>query len=252
MAELAPIRREIVVAGDPATAFAVFTEQIGSWWPLGDLSVHGAGAAVSFTGGTIVESKPGEPDAIWGRVLAWEPPRRIAFTWHPGQPIEPGSDTPVSRVTVTFVPAGAGTLVRLEHAGWESFADPDAARAEYDHGWPLVLEEYRRAAGADEDGNGRAATWVALVHRPVRADRPVFDDPLFAEHVAFLQRMHAAGCLIAAGPLPDEPGSGMTILRLPGPDRIGDATRLATTDDRSVAEGLFSVAVRPWDVMLHQ
>ena len=42
-------------------------------------------------------------------------------------------------VAVTFGAEGSQTLVRLEHTGWEAFDDPAAARAEYDHGWPLVL-----------------------------------------------------------------------------------------------------------------
>ena len=36
----APIRREVIVATTPDRAFAQFTEQIGSWWPLQTLSVH--------------------------------------------------------------------------------------------------------------------------------------------------------------------------------------------------------------------
>ena len=43
----------------------------------------------------------------------------------------------------------------------------------------------------------------------------------------------------------------MTVLRLPGPDRFDEATRLATEDDASVARGFFSVEVRPWSVVLH-
>jgi uncharacterized protein YndB with AHSA1/START domain/uncharacterized protein YciI len=246
--ELTPIRREVFVAADPATAFTVFTDQIGSWWPLAELGLHGAGASVAFTEGRIVEIKAGEPDAIWGQVLAWEPPDRLAFTWHPGR--ERGGDAPASRVTVTFLPTSGGTLVHLEHAGWETYADPAAAREEYDHGWPMVLECYRRATGHPEDSTDEPATWLALIHRPARAGHAVFDDPLFAEHLAFLQRMRAARYLVAAGPLPDDAGSGMTILRLPGPDRITDATRLATTDDRSVAQGLFTVEVQPWHVVL--
>ena len=62
--------------------------------------------------------------------------------------------------------------------------------------------------------------------------------------------MREAGYLIAAGPLADEDGAGMTILRLPGADRLGHATSLATKDDAAVAGGLLSVTVRPWQVMM--
>lgn len=42
----------------------------------------------------------------------------------------------------------------------------------------------------------------------------------------------------------------MTILRLPGPDRIAEATAMATQDDLSVVGGLFTVTVAPWRVLL--
>jgi len=96
-------------------------------------------------------------------------------------------------------------------------------------------------------------TWVALLHRPGPAaprDGSVFDDPRFAEHVAFLVRMKEAGYLVAAGPLADEAGAGMTILRVPGGGQLEAVTRLATEDDPSVAGGFFTVAVRPWHVVM--
>jgi uncharacterized protein YciI len=95
-------------------------------------------------------------------------------------------------------------------------------------------------------------TWVALLHTPgadVPSDESLYAQPDFAEHVAFLHRMQANGYLVAAGPLADQPGAGMTVLRLPGAGRLDEATRLATEDDRSVAAGFFEVTVRPWQVM---
>lgn len=147
-AAVPPLRREVLVAAGRDLAFAVFTEQIGTWWPLGDHSVHGAGATVAFVdpgvGGRIVESRDGAEDAVWGTVSRWEPGRALAFTWHPGHGHESAS-----RVTVTFEETDGKTLVLLEHSGWEVFGERAAeARAEYDHGWPLVLAAYAvRVAG---------------------------------------------------------------------------------------------------------
>jgi uncharacterized protein YciI len=101
--------------------------------------------------------------------------------------------------------------------------------------------------------HGDDDTWVALMHRPgpaAPAEGNVVEDPRFAEHAAFLSRMHDAGYLVAAGPLTDVTGEGMTILRLPGAGRLDEATRLATEDDVSVATGFFTVAVRPWQVVM--
>jgi uncharacterized protein YciI len=95
---------------------------------------------------------------------------------------------------------------------------------------------------------------VALLHRPGPAapEGPLVEDPRFGEHVAFLNRMREAGFLVAAGPLADTDGEGMTILRLPGAGQLGTATRLATEDDVSVSVGFLAVTVRPWHVIMHQ
>jgi uncharacterized protein YciI len=188
---------------------------------------------------------------VWGTVTRWDPPEAVAFSWHPGY-----SADRASRVEVTFAAAGSGqTLVTLTHTGWEAFADPAAARAEYDQGWPFVLERYagQVAGGQDQHAGQDRHTWVALMHRPGPAaprSGSLTEDPRFGEHVAFLNRMREAGYLVLAGPLTDVDGEGMTILRLPGPGRLATATRLATEDDASVAGGFFTVAVRPWLVMM--
>jgi uncharacterized protein YndB with AHSA1/START domain len=129
-----PIHREIVVKADPAVAFEVFTDRIGSWWPLAEHSVHGAASTVGFEDREIVEVSADGQRAIWGTVTEWQPGRRIAFTWHPGSVAEKAS-----RVTVSFTPTDDQTLVTLVHEGWEVYSDPAAARAEYDEGWPKVL-----------------------------------------------------------------------------------------------------------------
>ncbi len=101
--------------------------------------------------------------------------------------------------------------------------------------------------------DAEAETWVTLHHRP--ADPAlvgqVFADPRFAGHLAFLRRQQEAGHLVAAGSFGDRPGDGMTVLRLPGGDRLEEARRWATEDDTSVTDGLFTVEVRPWRVVLH-
>jgi uncharacterized protein YciI len=243
-----PIRREILVGADPATAFEAFTAHIGRWWPLAELSVYGTGAIVGFSGGQIIERSAEGRSTVWGTVTRWEPAAAVAFTWHPG-----GTPERASHVEVTFTPAGTQTLVTLTHAGWDALDDPAAARAEYQQGWPMVLDRYRDHADQRGQHDG-GQTWVALLHRPGPAapqDGAVFEDPRFAGHVAFLTRMREAGYLVAAGPLTDAPGDGMTILRLPGANQIEQATRLATQDDISVTGGFFTVTVRPWQVMMH-
>jgi uncharacterized protein YciI len=92
--------------------------------------------------------------------------------------------------------------------------------------------------------------WYVLQHAPGPAIEPeqnVFEHPGIGEHYAFLQRRAAAGELVAAGPLADVPGQGMTVLEVASLD---EATRLATEDDLAVVNGVLSVQVRPWRVVM--
>jgi uncharacterized protein YciI len=96
-----------------------------------------------------------------------------------------------------------------------------------------------------------AAQWYALEHRPGPAlaeGESVFDHPGFAEHVRFQRRLMDGGLLVASGPLTDDPGAGMTVIRTPGTP-IEEVEMWATRDDLSVANGVLSVRVRPWNVL---
>jgi uncharacterized protein YciI len=92
--------------------------------------------------------------------------------------------------------------------------------------------------------------WFVLLHSPgpaVVAGGSVFEHPGFGEHVDFLRRRLADGSLVAAGPLPDAAGEGMTVLRAASE---ADARRLAEEDDAAVRQGVLAVRVRPWAVQL--
>lgn len=237
-----PIRRAVIVDATLARAFAAFTDEFGSWWPVDGFSVFGAGGSVGIDAGEIVEVSASGEKAHWGSVTEWEPPHRLAFTWHPGHP----ADRRSSRVEVSFTDLDDQTLVVLEHSGWEVFDDPAGARANYTNGWPTVIAAYAENLADQPD-------FVVLQHRRGPAadpDQPLFAQPGFAEHLAFLSRLEAQGQVLAAGPFPESDGEGMTVLRLPDGTGITAATRLATEDDASVASGFLTVEVRPWQVVV--
>lgn len=87
----------------------------------------------------------------WGRVLVFDPPNVIAFSWDIGPDWQITSELDrVSEVEVTFAPEGDGqTRVTLVHrhidrhgAGWESLRDGLSAP----DGWPLYLDRYEALA----------------------------------------------------------------------------------------------------------
>jgi len=144
-----PILKRVRVAAPPDRAFRRFTEEIASWWPLRSHSVGRADAVTVAmeprVGGRIVEQINGGGEAVWGTVTVWDPPRRVAFTWHPGRAPETAQD-----VDVRFTPDGAGTRVELEHRGFERLG-PElgrTARRGYPIGWEYVLRLYAEHGGA--------------------------------------------------------------------------------------------------------
>ncbi|HEY0168655.1 MAG TPA: SRPBCC domain-containing protein [Jatrophihabitans sp.] len=243
MTEPAPIRREVVVAAPPATAFALFTAHIGSWWPLASHSVFGADATVAFEGDQLVE-RSGNQRTVWAEVIELDPPRSLRLSWHPGHDASRATE-----LSVRFTDRDGSTVVSLEHLGWQRLADPQGARAEYELGWPLVLGAFQQQL--DPPVPPPAATdWYVLLHQPGPAVAPgqsLSEHPDLIEHLAFLQRLDEQGLLVAAGPLADKIGSGMTVIRA-APDL--DIQRLATEDDLSVARGVLSVQVAPWLVQV--
>jgi uncharacterized protein YndB with AHSA1/START domain/uncharacterized protein YciI len=242
MTEPAPVRREVVVAAPPATAFALFTAHVGSWWPLASHSVFGAGGTVAFEADQLVERSAGR-STVWAEVISIDPPNSLELSWHPGHDASLATE-----LTVRFVDLDGSTAVSLEHRGWHRLADPQGTHNEYDQGWPIVLGHFQRRLEPTAAASAEPAPtdWYVLLHQPGPAltdGQSVFEHPDFAEHVAFLKRLAQYGLLVAAGPLPAQPGTGMTVVRA---DPNLDVQRLATEDDLSVVRGLLSVQVAPW------
>lgn len=144
--DTAPVVKEVVVSVPVERAWEVFTAGIDEWWPVDRFSVGMERTrAVEFegrTGGRIFERWDDGTEKPWGEVLAWEPPRRVVFTWHPNE-----ERPAATEVEVTFTAQDGATRVRLEHRGWERLgAEAAESRASYDAGWVAVLGRY--AAGA--------------------------------------------------------------------------------------------------------
>jgi uncharacterized protein YndB with AHSA1/START domain len=145
-----PVRASVHVARPPAEAFEVFTAGLARWWPRASHSVSQSRAAsVAIeprVGGEVYELRDDGARVPWGRVLAWEPPRRLVMSWHPGHPRDAAQE-----VEVRFIADGNGTRVELEHRGWERLgAEAAAVRASYEGGWRTVLGTHFAGVFAQE------------------------------------------------------------------------------------------------------
>lgn len=138
-AAIAPVRVSVCVNGTIGRAFQVFTEELSTWWPMATHSIEPDQIVTAEMeprlGGRIIERHRDGTEATWGRITAWEPPRRLVFMWNPSY-----EDRPETEVEVTFSDDPQGTLVVLEHRGWEQLgAGGVEMREGYAEGWSHIL-----------------------------------------------------------------------------------------------------------------
>ena len=144
------VRKQITVDAPQERAFQVFTEQLGDFKPR-EHNLLGVPIAETVfepkVGGHIYDRGEDGSECRWARVLVFEPPSRVVFSWDIGPTWQLERDPEnASEVEVRFVAEGADrTRVELEHRnidrhgpGWESVRDG----VEDDGGWPLYLDRY--------------------------------------------------------------------------------------------------------------
>jgi len=140
------IRTSIVVEAPVERAFQVFTDDIGSWWDPDHHLLDAPLAEMVFeprVGGRILDRGTDGSENSWARVLAYEPPHRVVFSWDISLrwQIEP-DPARTSEVEVRFVAEGPErTRVELEHRnldrhgdGWEGMRDAVGSPNGWDSG----------------------------------------------------------------------------------------------------------------------
>jgi uncharacterized protein YndB with AHSA1/START domain len=156
-AQGASVRTQIVVEAPIERAFRVFTEDFDRIKPREHNMLAAEIAETVFeprAGGHIYDRGVDGSECRWARVLAYEPPDRIVFTWDisPQWRLETDLER-TSEVEVRFTSeAPERTRVELEHRnldrhgeGWEGLREGVAA----DQGWPLYLERYADLVGKE-------------------------------------------------------------------------------------------------------
>jgi uncharacterized protein YndB with AHSA1/START domain len=157
---IAPVVRSVTVKASPERAFEIFAGQMGRWWPVG--KTIGKSPHVEI----VVEPRPGgrwfERDAEgvetnWGKVLAWEPPKRLLLGWQLNSRFAYDPNF-LTEVELTFAPApGGGAVVTLEHRNLERFGDDaEKVAAQIGLGWPAILADF--AGFADAHSSMEAAS----------------------------------------------------------------------------------------------
>ncbi|MFI6129709.1 SRPBCC family protein [Micromonospora sp. NPDC051141] len=143
------LRSSILVPASGERAYAVFTGALADWW-VREYTWSGPEALAALgveprAGGMLYEIGPYGFRNDWGRVLTWDPPRRLVFTWQIGPDRVPVPDPArASEVEVLFHPEGPdSTRVDVEHRYFDRHGSAaEGYREALTAGWHELLCRY--------------------------------------------------------------------------------------------------------------
>lgn len=143
------VHREVRLHHGQAQTFQLFTEGMGSWWPLGRRHFSSVPAVTVVveprTGGRWFERGDDGSESPWGETLVWEPPRRVVLSWRVGAGWQYDPEVR-TEVEVTFEAEGPDACrVQLEHRCLDQLGVNAASlQATFagDDGWTELLRRF--------------------------------------------------------------------------------------------------------------
>jgi uncharacterized protein YndB with AHSA1/START domain len=244
-------------------AFRIFTEGIATWW---DKDKHILVAPLAemvfepYVGGNIIDRGTDGSECRWARVLAYEPPARVCFSWdiNVNWQIETDS-TRASEVEITFTQlTPTRTRVVLTHRhldrhgdGWERMRDAvgsgwSLAGFAASTTWPFTDTEFGKPLPVVTDATMRtrlsaAKPYTAMVLRTTAAFARPQHDALIWEHGRRNMALVEAGLLAVVLPVADDSGiAGYGVFTTDL-----DTTRQIIESDPGVRAGIFDYELHP-------
>ena len=146
----AAIRKVVTVNAPIERAFDVFASRMGSWWNKEhSIAKHTTQVDVIIeprAGGRWYEVGADGSEQEWGRVIAFERPRRLVLAWQLNREFHYDPDLETT-VEVTFEEKDGSTLVRFEHRDLERMGAGIVELLEgMDGGWGLLLNLFKAEA----------------------------------------------------------------------------------------------------------
>ncbi len=259
--EVTSVSTSVEVDAPIARAFHVFTAEIGTWW---DDDKHILGAPLAemvfepCVGGNIIDRGTDGSECRWARVLAYEPPHRVCFSWDINTSWQIESDPErTSEVEIVFTeltPERSQVVLTHRHLerhgeGWEGMRDAVGG------GWTLApladrIDRANRTVGrtlpiiSDDTMRARLAetsTYTAILLRATdRYLRPAVDRIVW-EHGRRNMALAQAGLLAVVLPVADDTDlAGIGIFAT-----TPDDARAIMDDDPGVRAGIFRYETHP-------
>lgn len=147
---IAPVKCSVDVKVPLARAFDLFAQNMGQWWPRGKTpaaSPHADLVVEPRKDGRWFERDADGHETHWGRVLAWEPPRRLLLGWQLDHKFRFDANL-LMEVEILFEEmAAGGTRVSLEHRNLERLGvEAGAFAGKVRSGWPERLANFAQYA----------------------------------------------------------------------------------------------------------
>lgn len=146
------VQRSVTVNVPQQRAFDVFTTGFNTWWPREHHIAPGEldqALIEPRQGGRWMERTKDGNECEWGKVLAWDPPKRVVLSWHLDGDWQYDADPAhASEVVVTFTPEGPNrTRVDLDHRHIERARKGEqlAGGVSSEGGWGSLLALYAKA-----------------------------------------------------------------------------------------------------------
>jgi len=255
------VQTEVEVRTSAAHAFRLFTDRIGSWWDADQHILEAPIASMEFqpyVGGNIIDHGVDGSECRWARVLAYEPPHCVVFSWDIDVQWQIETDpSRCSEVEITFTPLEPElTRVQLTHRhldrhgpGWESMRDAVA------RGWSLEgFAAFTEGEQAFDPASLPVVTddtmrerlqqakpyTLALLHATEKFVRPAVD-ALVWEHGRRNMSLVDAGDMAVVLPVSDDSSlAGIVVF-------AGDARRAESIldGDPGVQAGIFRYELHP-------
>ncbi|HLX22813.1 MAG TPA: SRPBCC family protein [Usitatibacter sp.] len=145
-----PVVKTTRVKATPAHAFEVFTRNIKAWWKP-EHSINPTRSAIDKivleprAGGRWYEIGVDGSECEWGRVLAWDPPKRVVLAWQITTQWTYDANLH-TELEVRFEPQGAETVVTLEHRLLENWGEKAReTRDAVNGGWGSLVDRLAAA-----------------------------------------------------------------------------------------------------------
>jgi uncharacterized protein YndB with AHSA1/START domain len=124
------LEKELFIKASPERVFQALTrkEELERWFLVkAEMELRPGGAIRFEMGSGMVET---------GKVLVFDPPHRLSFTW---EAVEPSATT----ITFELIPENDGTQLRLTHSGIGRGEDWDDYYSSVEEGWRPHLDNLK-------------------------------------------------------------------------------------------------------------